>query len=111
MTRVRFLTFGLVSLALVLVAVVIWTPASAQDKEKPARPLVKWEYKIVQSPLTQPPADGAGGPFSRRLDAKKLEEDLNKLGEEGWECVGTVSEPIGKGGATRAYVLCKRPKP
>jgi hypothetical protein len=111
MTRVRCLTVGLLPLVMVLLALGVWTPATAQDKDKPARAPVKWEYKIAQSSLTRPPAGGAGGGFSRHLDAKKLEEDLNKLGEDGWECVGTVSESLGEGSGTRAYVLCKRPKP
>ena len=47
----------------------------------------------------------------RHLDAKKLEEDLSKLGDEGWECVGAVAVSGSEASSSLPYVLCKRPKP
>ena len=54
-----------------LLAVGVWLPATAQDKEKPdkekpdkekpARVAVKWEYKMVPTAFTRPPAGGGGG--------------------------------------------------
>ncbi len=75
-------------------------PAEAQEKEK--EKAVKWEYKVVR-------------PESNRRDVAedKMEKLLNKLGEEGWECTGTVSEVVGsevQGTWTHAVVILKRPK-
>ena len=89
---------------LVVVSVLLWGTACAQDKgkEKVTAPNVKWEYKVLQSE-----------PVGVRVDADKMEKDLHKLGQDGWECVGTVSEVYGpKGGpnTTRALLICKRPK-
>ena len=97
-------------------------PSSAQEKPKEekakeerdkgvipaavgAAPL-KWEYKIM--------------PLGR--DDQQAEQEMNKLGDEGWELVGTPSSvsssvrpgpgPGGPGGAisTRSRLIFKRPK-
>lgn len=64
-------------------------------------PRKKWEYKVVQV----------------EKDPTKMEETLNKLGEQGWEYVGTASwvSTIRSGAAvppiqTEAFFICKRPK-
>jgi hypothetical protein len=64
--------------------------AFVQDKgkEKAARPVVKWEYKVVN-------IEG---------DPTKMEDALNKLGEQGWEYVGTVRT------IKLEHYICKRPK-
>lgn len=82
----------------------IFGSASAQDKKgEPVRPAAKWEYKAVR-----PESD------RRDVSTAKMEAALNKLGEEGWECVGTISEVVGseqQGMWTQAVLICKRPKP
>jgi hypothetical protein len=46
----------------------------ATAQEKPARPaVVKWEYKVLST---------AGG---GNADSKKIEEEIAKLADEGWE--------------------------
>ena len=81
-------------------------PVFAEDKGKGkvAPPVVKWEYKVIKA----------------QDDPAMMEDALNKLGEEGWECVGTVSRVFGGGGGGRdrgasplqsgAHLICKRPK-
>jgi hypothetical protein len=60
---------------------------------------VKWEYKVVTSPRTD-----------SGIDTQKLEEALNTLGEDGWECAGTLSEARAGGFLGRGLVILKRPK-
>jgi hypothetical protein len=69
-------------------------------------PPSKWEYKIM--PLVR--------------DDQQAEQEMNKLGDEGWELVGTTNSvsssvrqgpgPGGPGGAvsTRSRLIFKRPK-
>ena len=93
------------------IPVLLWGSAFAQDKgkEKPAAAPVKWEYKVI-SP--------AGGARQIQIDEGKMEEALNNLGKEGWECVGTVSEVMGGDSGvgrqqpnwTRAVLIFKRAK-
>jgi hypothetical protein len=85
---------------------VIWTvfgPVAAQDKKDvPAPPAAKWEYKVIRPE-----------PNRRSIAEDKMEAALNKLGEEGWECVGTVGEVTGgepQGTLTKAVLILKRPK-
>lgn len=96
--------------ALVAVPVLLWGSAFAQDKgrDKEATSPVKWEYKVIR----------AGGGDGDSIVEGKMEEALNNLGKEGWECVGTVSD-VGGGNSrvgvqgpnwTRAVLICKRPK-
>lgn len=78
-------------------------PVAAQDKKDvPAPPAVKWEYKVIR-----PESKG------RDVAEDKMATALNKLGEEGWECVGTVGEVTGtnvQGTWTKAVLILKRPK-
>lgn len=64
-------------------------------KNKGAHAAVKWEYKILTA--------------TRAIDIQKLEEALNKLGEDGWECAGTFSDMTLEG-ISRRHVILKRPK-
>jgi hypothetical protein len=80
----------------------------AQDKEDkgkaviPTAPVPKWEYKVAL--LGE--------------DDATAEKELNKLGEEGWELVGTPSRvssgSTGSGAAgavsTKVRLIFKRPK-
>jgi hypothetical protein len=75
----------------------LWAPALAQDKgkEKAVRAAAKWEYKVIRS----------------EYDPKKIENALNKVGEEGWECFGTIGpHPLGGFGGTPVDLICKRSK-
>jgi hypothetical protein len=97
--RMRFWFMLAVSLAGLFVAASLYKNAAiAQDTSKPERPKTKWEYKVVP----------AGN------DSEKMEETLNKLGEDGWEYVGTVAWVGGpRGGVVPGpnFMICKRPKP
>jgi hypothetical protein len=75
-------------LALLLGVCLLWAPVHAQDKS--ARTRTQWEYKVVQV------ADNEA----------KIEETLNKLGMEGWECITTASRGPDRG----PHLICKRPK-
>lgn len=57
---------------------------------KDAVPAVKWEYKVIK--------------FYDINAGREMEGKLNTLGEEGWECVSTVSESRG----AWAVVILKR---
>ncbi|MBP3954005.1 DUF4177 domain-containing protein [Gemmata sp. G18] len=83
-----------VAVALFAVGAVCWSTlgsSSAQEKEKAAPAVQKWEYKVVTLP-------GGGG--GNEPDQKVL----NALGDEGWELAGAPHE-VG-----RARVILKRPK-
>lgn len=88
------------------VGTMLWSNAFAQDasKEKIAPPNVKWEYKVV-SEITQPVLG---------LNAMSIEGSLNLLGQEGWECIGTIGEVKGggsnEGNMTNAVLIFKRLK-
>jgi hypothetical protein len=61
-----------------------------------------WEYMSLTTE--------AGGWVSPKFDAARLEAQLNELGREGWELVGTVATHD-QGGKTHALVaLFKRPR-
>ncbi|MCC6525512.1 MAG: DUF4177 domain-containing protein [Polyangiaceae bacterium] len=53
-----------------------------------------WEYKILTPKLS----------LTGKLDPEALEEQLNRLGAEGWELAATTLY----GGSTHGFV-CKRP--
>ena len=61
-------------------------------------PIPKWEYKVTDF----------GG------DDKAVEEELNKLGDEGWELVGTPTRTSGGGDGrvarSKVSLVFKRPK-
>ena len=63
---------------------------------------MKWEYKTVQFKIQ--------GLFSSNIDAEKLEDELNVLGNSGWELVdlelnsGSLATNVG------AVAILKRPK-
>jgi hypothetical protein len=89
------LAVGVASLGLVVGGGLL-APAQEKAKEKPA-PLVKWEYKVA-----------AGNAD---------EQEMNKLGDDGWELAGVQSLVSGKvkdgiGGSvqTRTAMIFKRPK-
>jgi RNA polymerase sigma factor (sigma-70 family) len=65
-------------------------------------PAVKWEYTVLQAESS-----------NREIAMDKMQAALNRLGEEGWECTGTVSEVTGlerQGTWTKAVLILKRPK-
>jgi hypothetical protein len=97
MTRFSFPLALLLAASLFVVAAFLWRPALAQDKDKVVRPVVKWEYKVVRAGRSV-------------ISETRMEETLNKLGDQGWECVATLAEVVEKGAATNAILICKRPK-
>jgi hypothetical protein len=87
-----------------VIAVSYWHgPAVAQDKEQPkekAAAVAKWEYRIVAL-RDRAGGFGPGGGGKKGGDSVgKAEEELNKLGEEGFEIafVTAASESIPRGG-------------
>lgn len=89
-------------LAVITVAsAIFWGPVSAQEKDKGAQNPLKWEYKLV---LTR---------SEPHLSVGEIEENLNKLGAEGWDCVATLNDVRGGGKGpttTQGILICKRPK-
>lgn len=59
--------------------------------------MTKWQYKIVQF--------SERSFFSGQLKADKVEEELNKLGNQGWELVSLSSQ--GSMGASTVAILKK----
>ena len=93
----RWLAVALSLLAVLAVVLLLREPAAAQNNAARA----KWEYKVVY--------------VSHKPFAKGMEDDLNKLGEDGWELVGTVSRIEDRGGnfggmRSSAEVIFKRSK-
>jgi hypothetical protein len=73
----------------------------ATFRNKGAHAAVKWEYKVLTAPQI------GGG----HVDPQKLEETLNKLGEDGWECAGTLRDgATGPNQVLLNHVILKRPK-
>lgn len=66
-------------------------------KQRQAGPI--WEYKVVLSDMFTPGEPGLG------KVPQKLTETYNKLGAEGWECVGVLFQ-----GNERSLILFKRQK-
>lgn len=105
------LTTAYVPVALLLCGVgsmgaLCWNHVFAQDGTRAnfATLAPRWEYKVVRFP-----APGAG----ELLDINQLEDTTNRLGEDGWECTGTISE-VGGGvnqfNKTNAVLIFKRLK-
>ena len=88
-----------------------WSGVNSPAQEKKAKeekgagvpaPVPKWEYKVIRAESIR-----------REVAEDKMEAGLNKLGEEGWECVGAVGEVTGseaQGTWTKAVLILKRPK-
>lgn len=104
-------TIASIPLALLLLTVGmvgsrVWTSAFAQDGTHAnfAALAPRWEYKVIRFP-------SPGGGVS--VDAQQMEADINRLGEDGWECTGTVSD-VGRGfnqfNKTDAVLIFKRPR-
>ena len=63
-------------MAVVLILSVAWfSRGPVAGQERPAQPLLKWEYKLVKVAPTA---------------VSDMEAGLNKLGPEGWELCATV---------------------
>ena len=61
-------------------------------------PTTAWEHKVLPYKLAM-----------RGFDYAQMERDLNDLGAEGWEAVGTLSPSYGAGQAIEVVVVVKRP--
>lgn len=60
---------------------------------------MRFEYKVMRF---------AGRTANRQLDTDSLEQDLNKLGSEGWDLVNVSI--IGADTPIAAYAVLKRPE-
>jgi hypothetical protein len=96
--------FGLgVMFALGVIAVsALHDHAVAQDKEKPkekAAEVTKWEYRILVMRDRVAGRGGFGKGGAMPGDVKDIEDELNKLGEEGFEIAfATASQATTPGG-------------
>jgi hypothetical protein len=86
-----FYTIPMAVVVFLVATLVIRESAFAQDKskEKEVRPAVKWEYKVIHA----------------KDNSTKIEEELNKLGEDGWELTSTPALQTGGFGQTSPFLL------
>jgi hypothetical protein len=107
MNRVRlYLPIILAIGASFIVASLVWRPAAAQEKAKAPQAQLIWEYKVIHPPRV----DGR-----TYYDYEKLRDELNKMGQQGWELTGTISDVSGGGNKgqgiyTGVTLICKRLK-
>ena len=91
MKHARFYGFAaLLFAAVTAVPLMQWSNAFGQDKGKDAAPDVKWEYKVIRF---------------HDINVVEMQDRLNSQGEDGWECVSTVSESRGPGITGSAVIL------
>jgi hypothetical protein len=101
--KYRRLVFTSAVVIAVLVGMGFLLPALAQQKELAAKAQnkgnvgVKLEYKVVDY-----------NTFGTTVD--ELENSLNKLGGDGWDCAGTVPLTNAKGLMYGFRAILKRPK-
>ena len=62
------------------------------SKQSPSEVMTKWEYKIARA---------------ESLD--DLEEEVNRLGLDGWEAIGAGNAGMGGGWHGHKFVVMKRP--
>jgi len=68
--------------------------------------MAKWEYKSLEFSLE--PGKGILGTF--KLNLSKFDEEMNQMGEEGWELVNTMTTSEGRGTTTQIVSVFKRLK-
>jgi hypothetical protein len=99
--KYRRFIFTSVVLIAVLVGMGFLLPALGQQKELAVQNKgnvgVKLEYKVVDYNTPGTPVD-------------EVEKSLNKLGEDGWDCAGTVPLTNAKGLMYGFRAILKRPK-
>jgi hypothetical protein len=95
--RSVFILFGMTALAVALTILRFNSTAahSAQAVRDNASP--QWEYMVITAESE-----------SAHIQDYLFEPQLNKLGLEGWELAGTISEV--KGDITHGHVILKRPR-
>jgi hypothetical protein len=64
--------------------------------------MAKWEYMTLMLPAT-------GLILGGKLDAQKLTDRLNQLGEEGWELVSVFDTNMLEGKTRDVFAILKRP--
>ena len=87
---------GITLFVLITTSLVI-SSVGAQNAVETKPDLVQWEYTVVSVP--------AENGF---LQGYKLQPRLNKLGLDGWECVGVMTDV--RKDQTHGHVILKRPK-
>ena len=85
-----FIPVGLIAALAIAFSTLLWSDALAQGQNQKRIEPQKWEYKVVD---TKP-------------GKKLVEDDLNTLGDDGWEFAGSVD--VLKGG--RLTIILKRVK-
>lgn len=58
----------------------------------------QWEYKMLTYKV------GWKG-----LDYDQIEQDLNELGQQGWEALGSIAPSVGSGQTMEIVVILKKP--
>jgi hypothetical protein len=103
MSNARFYPLtALLAVALLAVSGLYFGDAFAQDKGKGKDATPKWEFKVIRV-----------GAIQATVNAEKIEESLNTLGKDGWECVSTLSDVRGVAKSqtwTEAVLIFKRSK-
>ena len=64
--------------------------------------MMKWEYRTLVLPAT-------GFLLGGKIDAEKLTNRLNELGDEGWELVSVFDTNMLEGKTRDVFALLKRP--
>ncbi|WP_391572187.1 DUF4177 domain-containing protein [Cohnella sp.] len=65
--------------------------------------MAKWEYKSLEFSIE--PRKGFLGVY--KLNLSKFDEEMNQIGEEGWELVNTLTTSDGRGTTTQIVVFQK----
>ncbi|MDQ3622360.1 MAG: DUF4177 domain-containing protein [Verrucomicrobiota bacterium] len=65
--------------------------------------IARWEYKVCKFE--------AGGFLGGKVDASSVEDQLNRLGMQGWEVAGVFETNLGHGATRDVAILLKRPVP
>ncbi|MBG9792769.1 hypothetical protein ABD76_09810 [Paenibacillus dendritiformis] len=62
----------------------------------------QWEYKTLKIKT--------GGFMGGKVNEQELEEELNRLGLDGWELVSCFDTSLGQGQSRDVIAVCKRRK-
>ena len=116
MNRLKLITAGLLILGALFVGdMVLRGTAQEQGKDKPAAAGARWEYKVLVFSGVKgkkgAPAAVFGGQ-QPRLPLDQMEQELNHLGKDGWECVAATSfdgSPSMSPFASGVHLILKRP--
>jgi hypothetical protein len=67
---------------------------------------MQWDYYTLVLEARLPGLFQAGG----EIDPEKLDNELNRLGRQGWELVGSFPIAMAEGGTRDVVLIFKRPR-